>query len=133
MDYLWDIHLYTNEDGVCYAENDLFKALSKRNPLLLERLLRKQEKFQSDFTIKDVQKVGLLEHVRDGVWELKFHLKQEVRYLGYLSADEKTFYVLAAFIKKDQKLKELYTQKAIERLIYLRKYNYEHERITKEI
>jgi hypothetical protein len=42
-----------------------------------------------------------MEDIGDELWELKFHLMSEIRFIGSFS--ENIFYVFIGLIKKDQK------------------------------
>jgi len=115
MEY-WTVEFWENNNGVCYIEKDILDNV-KSDKLLEERLFKKTF-YYTQKRINDLKAAEILEDVGSDIWELKFHLKVEIRYLGcFLEEDGPIkYYVLTGFIKKDQKIRNKYIKKAKSRL-----------------
>lgn len=116
----WDINfLAAPASGSVFAETDLLGSLKRKEPLFLERLFKKHVDLTTGYEIRQAMASDLLVRVDASadIWELKFHLSDEVRYLGYVdySSDIPTFQVLVAFKKKTMKLKMQYVRLAKQR------------------
>jgi phage-related protein len=112
----WTVEFWENDNGVCYIEKDILNII-KIDKLLEERLFKKIH-YYTQKSISSLMKADILEDVGDGIWELKFHLKLEIRYLGCFLKEENIikYYVLTGFVKKDQKIRNKYIKKARNRL-----------------
>lgn len=114
MEY-WRIDFSKSTSGACYVERDLLKTMKKKEPILFEAL---KDRIDTYVSVPIEQIIGpYLELVRDGLWEPKFSLaKNEIRFLGSLSSDRKTFYVLCGYKKKDQRLRKSKIETAFMRM-----------------
>ena len=116
------VNFWENSNNVCYAQTDLFDNLSKKDMKLLENLLKRIERYEN-YTFEQLIKSNYLEKIDNDLWELKFHLQSEVRFIGTIN--DTTFSVfesLVHFKKKTQKIETKYINKAKERLKEYKKY-----------
>ena len=106
----WTIDLWVNSNGVCYVEKDLLEGLGSKDRQLLKNLLKKIDTL-TRYTIEHLKSSELIENIGDDLWELKFNISPtKIRYLGCISHSTipPTFYVLCAFKKKDQRIRNKY-------------------------
>jgi len=114
MNNKWNINFWKKNDGTCYIIKEFIEPLKKNNKALLKNLFSRMNRYvdkSMDDLIppKDLEKIGI------NLWELKFHVLNEVRFLGYKDGCS-AFYVFCGFIKKDQKIRNYYIEIAKKRL-----------------
>jgi hypothetical protein len=118
MEY-WQIELWENDDGVCRVDRDLLKKIRRKEKFLYKSLKEKMFVY-IQMPINKIELSKDLEKVKgeEKMWELKFHLGVELRFLGCRVSENNldTFYALYAFKKKDQTIKNQHRYVARERI-----------------
>jgi phage-related protein len=112
---LWKINLWQNANNICYVERDL---LSSLQPLILEQLFKRMSRY-TQYPIGTLFSIKNLESLGDDIYELKFHLREEIRYLGCIEygGSSPVFHALCAFQKKTQKIRKKYINTTYSRKI----------------
>lgn len=114
----WKISFWESPNGVCYIANDLLDELTANDPETARRLFKKMDTYMSH-PIKDAFSAKYIEKMDGGLYEMRFKVGQEIRYLGCVSYAGviPVFYALVGFKKKRGNIAGKYLDRAGDRQI----------------